>query len=116
MNSVVLISLPVDELQMLITSCVNNCLKYYEPQHQEKPRYITTHEAAEYLGKTSNALRVMVHKNQIKSIKKGNSLYFLESDLIDYLESGRRSETLHDNCEAVLTLARVAEKKKGVTN
>lgn len=46
--------------------------------------------AADFLSKTPNAIRVMVCKNQLRASKKNGRLYFLESDLIDYLESGQR--------------------------
>jgi hypothetical protein len=51
--------------------------------------YLTTPKAAELLGRSINAIRVMVCKNQIKHIKKGGKLYFSKLDLIEYLESGR---------------------------
>jgi hypothetical protein len=74
--------------------------------------YLNTVEAAAYLSKTPNALRVMLCKNQIKSIKKSGTNYFLESDLIDWLESGRRKtlNELKENCEDVLV-----QKKKGAS-
>lgn len=51
--------------------------------------YLTPNEAGEFLNRSVNAIRVMVCKKQIPYIKKGGKLYFLKSELIDYLESGR---------------------------
>lgn len=52
--------------------------------------YLNTIEAAEMIKKTPNALRQIVHRREIPTIKRGNSLYFLESDLIEWMEKGRR--------------------------
>lgn len=73
--------------------------------------YKDTKETARFLNTTENAIRVMVCKNKLKSLKKGNRLFFLESDLIEYIESGRRKTPaeLAENCEDILVV-----KKKGV--
>lgn len=67
-------------------------------------KYLSTKQVATFLDKTPNAIRVMVHKGQIKSLKQGNSLFFLESDIVDYLESGRRQNKTESilNCEEAL--------------
>jgi hypothetical protein len=56
---------------------------------QTETLYLTTPKVAEILGRSVNAIRVMVFKNQLKYIKKGGKLYFDRKDIIDYLESGR---------------------------
>ncbi|WP_370878394.1 helix-turn-helix domain-containing protein [Pedobacter agri] len=53
------------------------------------PRYFLYNEAAKFLSISPNALRVMVHKNQIQSCKKLGKRYFLQDDLINWIESGR---------------------------
>lgn len=67
-------------------------------------KYLSTKQAAQFLNKTPNAIRVMVHKGQLKSLKKGNSLFFREDEIISYLESGRRQNKTESvlNCEAAL--------------
>jgi len=55
-----------------------------------KNKYLSTEEASRVIKKTAGALRQIVHKGEIPSIKRGNSLLFLESDLITWLEKGRR--------------------------
>jgi hypothetical protein len=92
-------------MKPLIAEAVNEAIRTNAPV-QLKPltNYLKTPEAAKFISKTSNALRVMVCKNQIKSIKKGNSLYFLETDLIEYLESGRKKtvDELKEGFEDIL--------------
>jgi hypothetical protein len=107
-----------EQLRKLLTECIVGVMRLQEKEGA-KPvisQYLDSKEASLFLKKSPNALRVMVHKNQIKSMKKGNSLYFHETDLVDYLESGRRQPYQESNTQAVLTLARVAGKKKGATN
>ncbi|WP_231492222.1 helix-turn-helix domain-containing protein [Pedobacter sp. Leaf170] len=55
----------------------------------QKPTYLKADAAAEFLSTTKNALHVMVYKDQIPYIKKLGKLYFLQSDLVEWLESGR---------------------------
>jgi hypothetical protein len=52
--------------------------------------YLKTIEAAAFIRKSPEALRQIVYNGKIKSIKRGNNLLFLESDLIEWLESGRK--------------------------
>ncbi|MCX2453147.1 helix-turn-helix domain-containing protein [Pedobacter sp. PLR] len=61
-----------------------------------KTKYLSTDEAALIIKKTAGALRQIVHKREIPSIKRGNSLLFLESDLIIWLEKGRRTISRED--------------------
>ena len=64
-------------------------IKHPEPQSVEYG-YLKTPDAANYLNMTPNALRQYVFKGEIASIKRGNSLYFKEIDLVEWLEIGRR--------------------------
>ena len=56
--------------------------------------YLKVDKAAEFLSTTPNALRVMVNKNQIQYIKKQGKLFFRQSDLIEWLESGNSNENI----------------------
>lgn len=42
--------------------------------------WLTTESAAQYLGVSANALRIMVHRNQIRSYKFGRRLRFKADD------------------------------------
>jgi excisionase family DNA binding protein len=53
--------------------------------------WLTTEEAASYLRKTANALRVMVHRGQIRARKFRRRLYFKKMELDELLET---SETI----------------------
>lgn len=66
---------------------IENFLKS-NPANSE-PQYLLIDSAADFISSTPNAIRVMVSKKQIPHIKKQGKLFFLKSDLIDWLESGR---------------------------
>lgn len=52
--------------------------------------YLKIDQAAAFLSKTPNALRVMVSKNQVPYIKKHGRLFFRQRDLVEWLEGGNR--------------------------
>lgn len=57
-------------------------------QHtQARDVYLKIDQAAAFLSKTPNALRVMVSKNQVPYIKKHGRLFFRQNDLVDWLEA-----------------------------
>jgi hypothetical protein len=72
-----------DQLQELLLKVIS----VTTPQQPKK--FLTSKEAGKVLGKTENAMRIMAYRNQIKNFKQGMKLYFLESDLIEWIESGR---------------------------
>ena len=49
--------------------------------------WLGTEEAAKYLRKTTNALRIAVHRGQVKCYKWRRRLYFKRDDLDRLLES-----------------------------
>lgn len=73
-----------------------------------KNNYRTTPEAAAFIRKSPEALRQIVYRGEIASIKRGNHLLFLESDLIAWLERGRRKTKaeMSANAEDILVIKR----------
>lgn len=53
----------------------------------EKTRWLDTDEAAEFLRLTPNALRILVHRAQVKYFKFGRRLRFRQCDLISLFQS-----------------------------
>lgn len=78
--------LTIGQLEQLLLSIKKN-----SPSKQPSANYLSTIEAAAFIRKSPEALRQIVYNRKIKSIKRGNNLLFLESDLIDWLESGRKA-------------------------
>ena len=58
------------------------------------PTYWRVDKAADYLSVTEGALRVMVQRGQVPHIKRLGKLYFLQSDLVSWLEGGRVETTV----------------------
>jgi len=76
------------ELRALVFDAVRDAISQGKnPQREDQLKiYMTCKEAASFLGKTPNAIRQLVSKEQIQYIKKGTLLYFKKDDLITYLE------------------------------
>lgn len=58
---------------------VNKVLEFPTPQffdNQNSKEWLTTNEAAKFLGVTPNALRIMVYRNQVPTYKFGRRLRF----------------------------------------
>lgn len=55
-----------------------------------KEKLMTVAEAAEFLNLSVPTIYSLVHKGTIPTNKKGKRLYFLQSELTDWIKSGRR--------------------------
>ncbi len=64
----------------------NKTLKEIENLSRPQNRWLNSKEASQYLGVTVNALRIMVHRNLVKSHKLGNRLRFRVCELDDLLQ------------------------------
>jgi excisionase family DNA binding protein len=62
-----------------------------EPLFFENLEWMTSRGAAQYLGKSVGALRVMVHRGRIPARKFFRRLYFKKSELDCLLESSSRN-------------------------
>jgi excisionase family DNA binding protein len=98
------------ELQQIIIEAIATVLRDSHPLSSQTPRlkYLNTVEAAEIIKKSPGALRQIVHRGEIPSIKRGNTLLFLETDLAQWIEKGRR-EVVEDNPS--MFLKKVINKK-----
>lgn len=71
-------------------SLIKELLAQTSPGANSSPQetYLKLSKAADFTGFTENALRVMVSKGQIPYIKKQGKLFFRQSDLVEWFESG----------------------------
>ena len=88
----------IQEMRELKAIIVNSNFKIQESE----PVYLKVDAAAAFLSTSPNALRVMVSKQQIPYIKKQTKLFFRQSDLIAWLESGSSSSD-EENIESHLS-------------
>ena len=95
MENIIVTSEP--QLKQLIVEALITALENTKVvDNSPKTKYLSTDEAALIIKKSAGALRQIVHKGRIPSIKRGNSLLFLQSDLITWLEKGRRTISTED--------------------
>ncbi len=94
-NNIIVTSEP--QLKQLIVEALITVLENTKLSDSPiKAKYLSTEEAARIIKKSAGALRQIVHKGEITSIKRGNALLFLEEDLIAWIEKGRRSVSNED--------------------
>jgi excisionase family DNA binding protein len=87
MNEKILIELSRDELRSIIIEVVSNCIGQSKPVAE---KFLTINQAAEYLHLALPTVYAMVHRREIVFHKRGKRLYFLESDLQNFIKEGRR--------------------------
>lgn len=94
MEKTVLISLPLADLQTLIIDCVNSCLKHnsetVQPANQD--RWFDLDELTDYdpEKRTRATFYGYVHRKEIPFHKRGKKLYFLKSEIDEWLKAGRK--------------------------
>ncbi|MDP4290963.1 MAG: helix-turn-helix domain-containing protein [Bacteroidota bacterium] len=94
MESIVLLSIPQNELELLIERSVRNVI-------QERPlkvgnqkddfsnkEYLSLSQASSFLNMSNASLYKLNSENRIKYAKRGKRVYYRREDLIAYVESG----------------------------
>lgn len=102
------------ELRAMIYEIIVDVLKDHQIQQvMPAAKYLNTNDAAAFLSKSPNALRLMIFQKKIASIKKGSKHYFLESDLVKWLESGRQKTDVEiaKDCEDILVIRKRKAKE-----
>ncbi len=74
--------------------------KLQQPVEEADP-ILTTGQAGSFLDLSRPSMYFLVSRGEINSIKKGKKLYFLKSDLIKYLMSGRRKTKAEKRIETI---------------
>jgi excisionase family DNA binding protein len=116
MKETVLISLPLDDLQTVITDCVNACLRNNKFPHSEPPqesnRWFNLKELCEYHPDkpTKSTVYGWVNAGAIPVHKGGKKLRFLKSEIDEWLKQGRKQTYADLSREADNYLS---SKKKG---
>lgn len=57
----------------------------------EEPSFLTIDEAAKLINLTKPTVYGLVHQNKIPYIKKGKRLYFVKSELLAWINSGKQT-------------------------
>lgn len=98
------------ELENLITKVVNQALDKKEPQPflDLKPakEIIGIDEAIELLGIAKPTIYTKTSKGEIPHFKRGKKLYFRRSELLAWIEAGRRKTVKEESQEIADYLAK----------
>lgn len=92
MKDVVLISMPVNDLQTLIIDCVNACLKHYSPPPSQSelsdlPDFLTRKQAAKMLSVSLGTLDTWTKEGRIKKHRAGGIVRFRKDELLANFKS-----------------------------
>ena len=69
---------------------IENLLKQKNELANESDKLFTVKETAEFLNLAVPTIYGLIHKMEIPYSKQGKRLYFLKSDLFEWIKSGRR--------------------------
>jgi hypothetical protein len=73
-----------------IEKMLHQYLDLHPPKNRDRD-YLTLLEAADLLCKSPHTLYGMVSRRKILHRKRGNRLYFIKSELLDWMEEGKRT-------------------------
>jgi excisionase family DNA binding protein len=96
MEQIIFTSLPIGDLETLMINCFTVCLKQHvkaekQPSNeQQQNELLTVQQTATFLSLSVPTIYGLIHKGEIPNMKQGKRCYFLKSDLMKYLEQGRR--------------------------
>ena len=71
------------------------------PPQTDQKELLSMKEAAKFLGLSTATIYSKVSRRELPCMKQNNRLYFMQSELLDYLKAGRK-ETLEEIKEAAL--------------
>lgn len=80
MQDIVLIPIPITELEDMIAKCVKEALRYPPVQESKEP-LLTEHQAAQFLDIPLVTLHTLIKKCEIPIRTKGRRCYFSKEDL-----------------------------------
>jgi len=84
MESTVLISMPVEDLQVLIIDCVNSCLKHVPEKTSaltDDQRFYGDRELGKYLNCSVQTINQLKKKGQVTFHRLGRRCYYLRSEV-----------------------------------
>ena len=118
MNDILFIPIRLDELEILIENSLNKVLKQNgvvqknEPQKIE-PDIVDIKQASELLNLAIPTIYGLVSRREIISYKRARKLYFKKSELLQWIQSGKRNsiseiqtmaKNFNSRCDETVTL------------
>ncbi|MEJ7739612.1 MAG: helix-turn-helix domain-containing protein [Chitinophagaceae bacterium] len=103
-KTILIISLPIEDLQTVIIDCVNSCLKNNKHTGNqdllESDQLLTIQQAAELLKLSVPTIYGLVSKSELPVNKRGKRLYFSKQELTDWVKQGRKKTQVEIQAEA----------------
>lgn len=92
MENIILSSLSLDDIASQVAERVFNLQQKNNGQKEETKvdEFLTIVQASELLNLAKPTIYTLTCKHEIPFIKKGKKLYFKKSDLIEWLNTGRK--------------------------
>lgn len=94
MDKTVFISLPIEDLQTVIIDCVNSCLRNntQEQTPNEQPeQWLDLNDLIHYdpEKRTKPTWYSKISRNEVPHYKRGKKIYFLKSEIDEWLKQGK---------------------------
>lgn len=94
-----IIQITPEELQLMINSAVQSALSNLELVNKDEEQVMTIKEASSFLNLTVPTIYSKVAKRELPVNKQRGRLYFLKSELMEYIKKGRRATNDEINFE-----------------
>ena len=107
MDAITITNISIAELEGMLEGTLNKLLEGKLAHNQKSEiELLTIQEAAKFLTLSVSTLYLKVSRREICFQKKGKRLYFLKSDLIEWVKQGR-------DFDPIVTGSGLIQKKKG---
>jgi excisionase family DNA binding protein len=119
MNKTVLISLPIEDLQTVIIDCVNSCLRNNKQESKaptdQPEQWLDLNDLIQYdpEKRTKPTWYSKISRNEVPHYKRGKKVYFLKSEIDEWLKQGKCKSNAEIEAEAK---AYLLNNKKGLNN
>ena len=116
MEKTVFISLPIEDLQTVIIDCVNACLRNSKQEQtptEQPEKWLDLNELIEYdpEKRTKPTWYSKISKGEVPYHKRGKKVYFLKSEIDEWLKAGKCKSNAEIEAEAE---AYLSNNKKGL--
>ena len=115
MENLVFTQLSVPEIRLLFRSEIEDYFTTHKPFGSPQPeweKHISIQQASTVLNICIQTIYGLVNKKRIPYSKVGKRLYFLESDLLAWIKSGRRQTQSEIDTDAKLHLSNLGKGAK----
>ena len=109
-NQFILTSVPLRQLNTMISVAVKEALKSYQSlkddSNNQSEQLLTIQEAAKFLNLSVPTIYSKVSKGELHVMKRGKRLHFSRTELMQYIKDGRKKTNAEIEAEALTYLKR----------